>query len=66
MKAEVDRDNPRLDNSSYYVKPKFNNCFIIYSKELTLKLCLLGFAFPLLGALIPYDVITWDTIYYSL
>ncbi len=32
-KAEVNNDKLRLDNSSYHVKTKFNNCFIIYLKE---------------------------------
>ena len=34
-KAEIDNDKLRLDgNSPYYVKTEFNNCFIIYLKEL--------------------------------
>ncbi len=32
-KVEVDNDKLRLDNSSYYVKNKFNNCFKTYLKE---------------------------------
>ena len=33
-KAEDDNDKLRLDdNSSYHVKTKFSNCFIIYLKE---------------------------------
>ncbi len=31
-KAEVDKDKPRLVNSSYHVKTEFNNCFIILLK----------------------------------
>ncbi len=30
LSASVDNDKLWLDNSSYYVKTEFNNCFIIY------------------------------------
>ena len=32
-KAEVDNTNRGLDNSRYYAKTEFNNCFIMYSKH---------------------------------
>ena len=32
-KLEVDNTNQGLDNSSYYAKIEFNNCFIIHVKK---------------------------------
>ena len=33
-KVEVDNDQLRLVNASYRAKTEFNNCFVIYLKEL--------------------------------
>jgi hypothetical protein len=34
LKVEADNMNRATDNSSYHAKSEFNNCFIIYSKDI--------------------------------
>ena len=34
LKVEADNTNRATDNSSYHAKSEFNNCFIIYSKDI--------------------------------